>query len=60
MKEQIEVITYEQDRLNYFTDLMKKAQERYIGGCSPLAARHADFQEIQGRSLCVGRSAGIE
>lgn len=29
MKEQIEVITYEQDRLNYFTDLMKKAQERY-------------------------------
>lgn len=29
MKEQIEVITYEQDRLNYFTDLMNKAQERY-------------------------------
>jgi len=28
-KVQIEVITYEQDRLNYFTDLMKKAQERY-------------------------------
>lgn len=27
--EQIEVITYEQDRLNYFADLMKKAQERY-------------------------------
>lgn len=29
MKEQIEAITYEQDRLNYFTDLMKKTQERY-------------------------------
>lgn len=29
MKTQIDVITYEQDRLNYFTDLMNKAQERY-------------------------------
>lgn len=29
MKEQIEVITYEQDRLNYFTNLMNKAQKRY-------------------------------
>ena len=28
-KQMIEVITYEQDRLNYFTDLMKKAQKRY-------------------------------
>ena len=28
-KEMIEVITYEQDRLNYFTDLMQKAQIRY-------------------------------
>jgi hypothetical protein len=29
MKEQIEVITYEQERLNYFTNLMNKAQKRY-------------------------------
>lgn len=28
-KEKIEVITYEQDRLNYFTDLMQKAQRKY-------------------------------
>jgi rubrerythrin len=28
-REKIEVITYEQDRLNYFTDLMEKAQKRY-------------------------------
>jgi hypothetical protein len=28
-KQMIEVITYEQDRLNYFTDLMEKAQKRY-------------------------------
>lgn len=28
-KEQIEVITYEQDRLNYFTDLMQKSQKKY-------------------------------
>lgn len=28
-KIEIEVITYEQDRLNYFTDLMKKSQKRY-------------------------------
>jgi phage FluMu protein Com len=26
---EIEVITYEQDRLNYFTDLMEKAQKSY-------------------------------
>ena len=26
---EIEVITYEQDRLNYFTDLMAKANKRY-------------------------------
>lgn len=25
----IEVITYDQERLNYFTDLMKRAQKRY-------------------------------
>lgn len=25
----IEVITYDQERLNYFTDLMKKAQKKY-------------------------------
>ena len=29
MNEQIEVITYEQDRLNYFTDLMNKSQKTY-------------------------------
>lgn len=29
MEKQIEVITYEQERLNYFTDLMEKAQRRY-------------------------------
>ena len=29
MENQIEVITYEQERLNYFTDLMEKAQRRY-------------------------------
>ncbi len=28
-RETIEVITYEQERLNYFTDLMKKVQKRY-------------------------------
>ena len=28
-REKIEVITYEQDRLNYFTDLMEKAQKSY-------------------------------
>lgn len=28
-KVQIEVVTYEQDRLNYFTDLVQKAQKRY-------------------------------
>lgn len=28
-EKQIEVITYEQDRLNYFTDLMQKAQKKY-------------------------------
>ena len=26
---EIKVITYDQERLNYFTDLMKKAQKRY-------------------------------
>lgn len=29
MKVEIEVITYERDRLDYFTDLMGKAQKRY-------------------------------
>lgn len=29
-EKQIEVITYEEDRLNYFTELMKKAQKRYL------------------------------
>lgn len=28
-EKQIEVITYEQDRLNFFTDLMQKAQKKY-------------------------------
>lgn len=28
-REKIEVITYEEDRLNYFTELMKKSQKRY-------------------------------
>lgn len=30
IENQIEVITYEEDRLNYFTELMKKAQKRYL------------------------------
>ena len=34
MKEQIEVITYEQERLNYFTVLMAKAQRRYKRLCN--------------------------
>ena len=29
MHKQIEVITYEQDRLNYFVNLMQKAQKKY-------------------------------
>lgn len=56
MEKQIEVITYEQDRLNYFTDLMNKAQERY----NRLFKQHKDapYASVEAQALSdAGREA---
>ena len=53
-KMRIEVITYERDRLNYFTELMVKAQKRYRRlfkkyKCAPILSAETEMLNEAGR-----------
>ena len=52
----IKVITYDEERLNYFTDLMKKAQNRY----ERLYKKYARSEHLWEKELTLLSDAGRE